>query len=154
MPGPAACIPVATTLYIIIMTKPILHVALALLAIFALGCGGASEPEAVEETESASGQQYLAYFGTYTKGDDAGKGIYAYRFDTGSGKMTEIGLAAEITNPSFIAIHPNNKYLYAVTEAGGVSDEENLLRLDLLDTDVLEGDLHTRASVQLQGDNP
>lgn len=101
------------------MTKSISYLAFALLAVVSLGCGGASEPEPVEETETASGQQYLAYFGTYTKGDDAGKGIYAYRFDSGSGKMTEIGVAAEVTNPSFIAIHPNNKYLYAVTEAGG-----------------------------------
>ncbi len=115
----AACIPAATTLYIFIMTKPISYLALTLLAVAAFGCGGASEPEAVEEPETASGQQYLAYFGTYTKGDDAGKGIYAYRFDSGSGTMTEIGVAAEVTNPSFIAIHPNNKYLYAVTEAGG-----------------------------------
>ena len=41
-----------------------------------------------------------------------------------------------------------------VTEAGGVGDEENLLRLDLLDPDVLEGNLHGPAAVKLQGDQP
>ena len=59
---------------------------------------------------------YLAYFGTYTNGDNAGKGICVYRFDAGTGKMTEIGLAAEMASPSFLAIHPNNRFLYAVTQ--------------------------------------
>ena len=97
------------------MSKPIAYLAAGLLFTLALGCGG-SESESMEESKEASAQQYLAYFGTYTKGEDAGKGIYAYRFDSGSGQMTEIGLAAEIVDPSFVAIHPNNQYLYAVTE--------------------------------------
>ena len=97
----------------------------ALLAMLAIGCSGPTYEESAQKEESLSGPSYLAYFGTYTKGDNAGKGIYVYRFDAGTGKMTEIGLAAEVANPSFIAIHPNNKYLYAVTEdasgEGGVS---------------------------------
>ena len=87
-----------------------------LFAVFAISCSGPAPEESAQKEESPSGAQYLAYFGTYTKGDNAGKGIYVYRFDADTGKMTEIGLAAEIANPVFIAIHPNNKYLYAVTE--------------------------------------
>ena len=57
---------------------------------------------------------YLLYVGTYTEKDS--KGIYAYRFDTASTKLTPLGLAAETTNPSFLAIDPSGRFLYAVNE--------------------------------------
>ena len=62
-----------------------------------------------------------AYFGTYTNGGKS-KGIYCYRLDLASGKLTEAGVTEGIKNPSFLAIHPTGKYLYAVSEvndAGG-----------------------------------
>jgi 6-phosphogluconolactonase len=58
---------------------------------------------------------YLMYVGTYTTKQNS-KGIYAYRFDATTGKLTSIGLAAETADPSFVAVHPNGKYLYAVNE--------------------------------------
>ena len=61
--------------------------------------------------------QYLAYVGTYTSKTNS-KGIYAYRFDSEKGQLTSIGVAAETTDPSFLAVHPNGKYLYAVNEIG------------------------------------
>jgi 6-phosphogluconolactonase len=61
--------------------------------------------------------QYIAYVGTYTSKTNS-KGIYAYRFDSEKGQLTSIGLVAETTDPSFLAVHPNGKYLYAVNEIG------------------------------------
>ncbi len=58
---------------------------------------------------------YLVFVGTYTN-KTASKGIYAYRFDPGIGKLTSLGLAAETEDPSFLAVHPSGKYLYAVNE--------------------------------------
>jgi 6-phosphogluconolactonase len=58
---------------------------------------------------------YLVFVGTYTN-KTASKGIYAYRFDPGIGKLTSLGLAAESKDPSFLAVHPSGKYLYAVNE--------------------------------------
>ena len=84
-----------------------------------MGCGSAPDESMTNSGASSgedSGPAYLAYFGSYTRGDS--EGIQVYRFDAGSGKMTPLGLAAKITNPSFVAIHPNHRYLYAVTEAG------------------------------------
>jgi 6-phosphogluconolactonase len=70
--------------------------------------------------------EYFVYFGTYTgfkyisRGGPAGKsrskGIYVSRFRPATGEVSEPQLAAAITNPSFVAIHPNHRFLYALTE--------------------------------------
>jgi 6-phosphogluconolactonase len=56
------------------------------------------------------------YIGTYTK--KTSRGIYCYRWFPQSGEMVELGLAAEASNPSFLALSPNHKDLYAVHENG------------------------------------
>ena len=58
---------------------------------------------------------YLVYVGTYTN-KSASKGIYVYSFDPGTGKLSSLGVAAESEDPSFLALHPSGKYLYAVNE--------------------------------------
>jgi 6-phosphogluconolactonase len=60
-------------------------------------------------------KELLAYFGTNTNNGKS-KGIYCYRFDLASGKLTEAGVTEGIKNPSFVAIHPSGKFLYAVSE--------------------------------------
>src|SRR5882762_8532272 len=64
--------------------------------------------------------QYLAYVGTYTTKTDS-KGIYAFRFDTATGELSAIGIAAETRDPSWVAVHPGGKVLYAANEAGKAS---------------------------------
>src|SRR5262249_46614226 len=72
---------------------------------------------------------YLFYIGTYTGNGSTSKGIYAYRYDAATQEITPLGLAAETTNPSWVALHPNGRFLYAVNEvqnynganSGGVS---------------------------------
>ena len=54
------------------------------------------------------------FIGTYTKGES--KGIYSCRLDSETGGLDELRLAAETPNPSFLALHPNGKFLYAVNE--------------------------------------
>ena len=68
------------------------------------------------ETPAPKGQ-FIAYVGTYTS-KTTSKGIYAYRFDSEKGQLTSISVAAETTDPSFLAVHPNGKFLYAVNEIG------------------------------------
>jgi 6-phosphogluconolactonase len=65
----------------------------------------------------ASPRSYLVLVGTYTH-KTASKGIYAFSYDTDSGKLTPKGVAAETADPSFVAIHPSGKYAYAVNETG------------------------------------
>ena len=62
----------------------------------------------------ARDQECLVYFGTYTGAKS--KGIYVSRLNLASGALTPPALAAEISSPSFLAIHPNHRFLYAVNE--------------------------------------
>jgi 6-phosphogluconolactonase len=60
--------------------------------------------------------KYLVYIGT--EGGNTSKGIYVYRYDAATAQLTPLGLAAETMDPSFVAVHPNGKFLYAVNEVG------------------------------------
>lgn len=61
-----------------------------------------------------SKDKYLLFVGTYTQKES--KGIYVYRFDAASSKLTPLGVAAETVNPSFLTIDPSRRFLYAVNE--------------------------------------
>ena len=70
----------------------------------------------------------LVYVGTYMhKGTS--EGIYIYRLDMATGALILVGIAGGVQNPSFLALDPQHRYLYAVNETmtfdgqpgGGVS---------------------------------
>ena len=65
---------------------------------------------------AAASKRYWVYIGTYT--GPQSKGIYAFQFDADSGKLEPVALVGELPRPSFLAIHPNRKYMYAVSELG------------------------------------
>jgi 6-phosphogluconolactonase (cycloisomerase 2 family) len=53
---------------------------------------------------------YLVFAGTYTKA--AGRGIYAFRFNTSNGKLSALGIAAETPGTSFFLVeHPSHRFL-------------------------------------------
>ena len=59
----------------------------------------------------------IIFVGTYTgNGSHDSKGIYAFSFNDTTSTLTPLGLSTITPNPSYILIHPNNKYLYAVNE--------------------------------------
>ena len=53
------------------------------------------------------------WIGTTTPKNGLSKGIYHARFDTEKGKLTQPQLAAEMSNPGFLALHPNGEVLYS-----------------------------------------
>ena len=61
-----------------------------------------------------AGQNVFVFIGTYT--GSKSKGIYRSSFDAVTGKLTAPELAIETENPSFLTMHPNGRYLYAVGE--------------------------------------
>jgi 6-phosphogluconolactonase len=56
------------------------------------------------------------YVGTYTGAGS--RGIHRFELDPASGAWTDPILAGESENPSFLALHPNGRILYAVNEVG------------------------------------
>src|SRR5271165_1752406 len=84
----------------------------ALAAIFCLISLSASAAPA------AKGGKYFFYVGSYTEDGTNSKGIYAYGYDANTGGIAPLGVAAETTNPSFVAVSPNGRFLYAVNEVG------------------------------------
>ena len=70
---------------------------------------------------AASSNKMIVFIGTYTTGG-ASKGIYSYELDLQNGALRQIGVAAESPNPSFLAIHPNKRFLYAVNELEGAKE--------------------------------
>jgi 6-phosphogluconolactonase len=65
---------------------------------------------------AAKADEFRIFIGTYSTGDSISKGIYTCLFDSSTGKLTEPTLAIELANPSFLAVHPTQKFLYAVNE--------------------------------------
>lgn len=105
-----------------------------LIAAFALASAGLrfTRPVQAQATSHTGGGNYLVLVGTYTsKGSTptGSKGIYAYRFNASNGEVESLGVAAESEQPSFLAVDPQFKFVYAVNEtdtykgqpSGGVS---------------------------------
>jgi len=70
--------------------------------------------------KAAARGQCLAFVGTYTTKTNS-KGIYSFHFDTDTGQLAAIGLSEETPDPSWVAVHPSAKFLYAANEAGKAS---------------------------------
>jgi 6-phosphogluconolactonase len=92
-------------------------------ALMVLGIGVATQAPAraganeMAPAEKASGPLWL-YVGTYTGGRTPSEGIYLLEMDPQSGRVVNQGAVAKLTNPSFLAIHPGGKFIYAVNEVG------------------------------------
>ncbi len=63
----------------------------------------------------------LVYIGTYTGAQS--KGIYVAHFDSGTGRLTLPRLAAITPSPSFLALGPGGRVLYAVGETANLGDK-------------------------------
>lgn len=65
---------------------------------------------------TAMGWQDRLFVGTYTTGDSVSQGIYTTVLDRSTGALSPPELAAESVNPSFLAVHPTQPWLFAVNE--------------------------------------
>ncbi|MFO0908119.1 MAG: lactonase family protein [Isosphaeraceae bacterium] len=83
--------------------------------LFVLSCW-LVRPEAVFADAPPSESTYRVYVGTYTGGNSASKGIYRFDFDSKTGRATAPEVAAQAISPSFLAIAPSKRFLYAVGE--------------------------------------
>lgn len=92
-----------------------------LLRDLALGVCCLCSVSLVRADEAPRGKQRV-YFGTYT--GQSSKGIYRSELDLASGKLSPAVVAGEVANPSFLAIAPNQKFLYAVGELSDVNGKK------------------------------
>src|SRR6476646_560817 len=90
-----------------------------LLTLFALSAVGVV---AVVGTAAARAERVI-YIGTYTGPES--KGIYAFKFDDGSGALTPVGLVAETPSPSFLESSADGRFVYAVNEVGMFAGERS-----------------------------
>ncbi|MFN8482417.1 MAG: lactonase family protein [Anaerolineae bacterium] len=65
--------------------------------------------------------QMLVFVSGYAAADQPG--IHACRFDAASGALTPYGAVSGIVNPSYLALHPNGRWLYAVSETSMAGDK-------------------------------
>lgn len=64
-------------------------------------------------------QNYFVYVGTFTNLKDGGhrsEGIYIFRLNGTESKLYPVGAVRGLLSPSFLALHPTGRYLYAVNE--------------------------------------
>lgn len=69
------------------------------------------------------------WIGTYTTsgGMSTGSpGIYAFQWDPQQGVMSGVHPVGTTTNPSFLALHPNGRFLYAVNEDESSSGSDHI----------------------------
>jgi 6-phosphogluconolactonase len=108
----------------VVVVKTIIALLMALPMVFVtLSCASADAGKSSADMP----QSYWVYVGTYTS--PKSKGIYAMRLNARTGELSQPMVAAESPNPSFLAVHPSRRFLYAVNEqdefngrkTGGVS---------------------------------
>ena len=80
-------------------------------------------------TTTMSAASQLIFIGTYTPKDGASRGIYAVRLDSTTGALSAPVLAAETSNPTFLALRPDGRVLYALTD-GQTGGAVNAYTLD------------------------
>ena len=67
-----------------------------------------------QENKKNAKEHYLL-LGTYTSGKS--EGIYVYKFNSETGEFSFVS-SAKADNPSFLAVSPNEEFVYAVNENG------------------------------------
>src|SRR5512141_2415977 len=86
-------------------------------------CSHSSETQ--ETNVSVTSKNPVVFIGTYTEHEESqSKGIYVYRLDSSSGELTFEWEARGVLNPSFLDLHPQKDFLYAVNEVGSFAGQE------------------------------
>lgn len=94
------------------------------------------------------GKSFSLVIGTYTNKDKT-NGIHVYRFNNETGEFTEKSKALNVTNPSFLVVSNDKKFLYAVSEEGNGNGKVNSFSFD-----AKSGAMNYINSVPSAGDHP
>jgi 6-phosphogluconolactonase len=98
-------------------------------------------------------EDYWVYVGTAAYNGAPSKKLYVCTFDPKRGVLKLQGVAAETDNPGFLAVHPNQHYLYATSEVGEFKGEKTGA-VNSFQIDATTGKLHLLNRVSSLGANP
>jgi 6-phosphogluconolactonase len=73
--------------------------------------------------QGQSPKEMMVYVGTYAKQDN--ESIFGYRLNEETGELTQVLAVKGGENPSFLAIAPDRKHLYAVNETGNYQGQKS-----------------------------
>lgn len=97
-----------------------------ILGILIVACHSRKSNSTATSTDSLNMKNDSSLFlfvGTYTNIDTPleakSTGIYIYRMNMHTGALTPYAASPATSNPSYLCIHPNKEYVYAVNENGG-----------------------------------
>ena len=112
-----------------------------------------------QETEQPSvldENKHTLFIGTYTlkEGhvDGKGEGLYVYQMDKNTGELSYVKTSEEIISPSYLTVHPNGKWVYAVNEFNG--GEEEFASVTALSFDPITADLRYETQANTLGQYP
>jgi len=103
--------------------RSVVILALLLPVVCRAGGRGDAWRLAGQQTAGMRAETLLVYVGTYTGSES--KGIYLLRMDLASGALTAPEVAAEVAHPTFLAVHPSRRFLYAVGEIRNFSGRKS-----------------------------
>lgn len=82
--------------------------------------------ELLAQKDSAASE--ILFIGTYTRKEPhvngKAEGIYVYKMSKSTGRLTHHSTFKGSINPSYLTVHPNKRFLYAVNEHGGAGEFE------------------------------
>ena len=81
----------------------------------------ASQPAHSALSKVTTMKSLLVYVGGYSRGES--KGLYCFKLDLASGILTSLGEEPQSRNPSFLALSPDGRFLYAANEISNYNVE-------------------------------
>ncbi|KAA8888758.1 lactonase family protein [Nocardia colli] len=116
--------------------------------------GAAVTTAAVRPAVAGAANGTRAFLGSYTSGGAGGSGISVATVDPGSGRLV-VESTVRVADPSFLALSPDRRYLYAVNEGSGPGTATALdlrgPRPTVLNTVAVQGDAPTHLCVTPDG---
>ena len=96
----------------------------------------------------------VLFVGTYTEPEQShSEGIYVYRMDSSTGRLTFESVMGGVVNPSFLEIHPSRNFLYAVNEVQNFADRAGG-GVSAFSIDLRSGELNLLNSKSSHGEDP
>lgn len=99
-------------------------------------------------------EKYWVYVGTAQYNGSPSRKLYVGRFDAETGQLTLVGLAAETENPGFLAVRPDQRYLYTTNEVGDLYGQQKTGGVSAFRRDRETGKLQLLNQIPSFGANP